>query len=432
MSRYIKINNKILSYSIALAFLMLLTGLQVNAQTRIISPYSKYGVGELNNNQLSRNIGMAGLGYGYRSNKSVNYLNPASYTKVDENSFVFEAVGYSHFYEQKTVAQAQTSNYSSLGNIGFSFPIIGNKLAVGAGLKPYSLVGYKMLDEDVGEYAGTVNYLYEGAGGLNEVYFGTAYSLFDNFSVGVNASYLFGNIEDKVTISSRDMEGFFSTNKISNDNIKGFLYNFGMQYERELAENREFVMGLTYGHETNFDITRSRLIKRELPGQTGVDTLLHNSTTHDNQLSLPKKFGAGAWLKYNENWSGGIDFDWQNWDDFRRFGDSEELQDSYNLAAGIKFSPTAATYTGFFRDITYMGGVRYGQSYLNVNNYSFDELGMSFGIYIPFSNDNNGINLGFEYTQRGTTEQSLIKEDFYRVNIALNIHERWFIQRRFF
>ncbi len=429
MSSYTKTKRKLFSFT--LTILLLLIGTNVVSQTRIISPYSKYGIGEINNHRLSRNIGMAGIGYGYRSNLSVNYLNPASYTAVDTMSFVFEVVGYSHFYQQETLTQDQTSNYSSLGNIAFSFPL-SKRLAVGAGLKPYSLVGYKVLDQEKnpGE-TGTINYLYDGWGGINEVFFGTALELFNELSLGVNASYLFGNIEDRVTISSDDMSGFFRTYMTETDNINGFLFGFGLQYDKKIEENRRFIIGLTYGHETNLNIRRSKLIQRELPGATSIDTLDYREKEKGDML-IPKNIGFGTWLRYNKNWGGGMDFNWQNWDDFHRFDIPDELQNSYNVALGLKYSPTVTTYSGIFSRASYMAGVRYGQSQLNVNDYSFDEFGISFGIYLPVRRTRNGVNIGFEYAQRGTTNYDLIKEDFYRINIGINIYERWFERRKLF
>ncbi len=428
MSICIKIKGKLFSLTLTIIFLCI--GLNTFSQTRIISPYSKYGIGEINNHRFSRNLGMAGIGYGYRSNLSVNYLNPASYTAVDTTSFVFEVVGCSHFYKQETRTQDQLSNYSSLGNIAFGFPL-RKKFAVGAGLKPYSLVGYKILDKEIDENIGTINYLYDGSGGINEVFMGTAYRVFDELSIGVNASYLFGSIEDRVTISSEDQTGFFRKHKTEADNIKGFLFGFGLQYDKKLKENRRLIVGLTYGHDTELSVRRSKLIQKDLPGSTTLDTLLYQEKGKGDML-LPKNVGFGSWLRYNKNWGGGIDVNWQNWDDFHRFGNADELQNSYNVALGIKYSPTVDTYTGIFSRASYMAGARYGQSHLNVNEYSFDEFGISFGVYLPVRRTRNGINIGFEYAQRGTTDHELIKEDFYRINIGVNIYERWFIRRKFF
>ncbi len=428
MSNYTKIKRKL--FSLLLTTILLFAGLQASSQTRIISPYSMYGIGELNNQKLSRNLGLAGIGYGYRSNLTVNYLNPASYSAIDSTSFVFEAIGYSHFYEQETTSQFQSSNYSSLGNISFGFPVT-NKIGVGLGLKPYSFVGYKILDQATRENGGTINYLYDGSGGLNEVFLGMSYKLVENLSIGANASYIFGNIENRTTVSSNDISGFFRSTKTDVDNINGFLVGFGLQYSRRLAENRNITLGLTYGHDSNLNVQRSKLIQSDLPGSTTRDTIDY-SEEQEGKLLIPNSIGVGSWLKYNENWSAGLDFSWQNWDSFKMFGNSGELQNSYNAAFGAKYSPTVTTYSTIFSHAEYMAGVRYGQSHLNVNDYSFDEFGISFGVYLPIRRTRNGLTIGFEYAQRGTTDQDLIKEDMYRINIGINIYERWFIRRRFF
>ncbi len=431
MSTYIIKTNKRV-YSLLAALILILTSIPINSQTRIISPYSKYGIGEINNHKLSRNLGMGGIGYGYRDNRTVNYLNPASYSATDTTSFIFEAIGYSHFYQQETKTQEQISNYSSLGNIALSFPL-GKRLSIGAGLKPFSLVGYKVLDQKNHGDLGTINYLYEGSGGLNEVFLGTAVELFEGFSLGVNTSFIFGKIEDRITISSDEgLPGFFRTYKTDADNINGLIFGYGLQYQRRFDENRQITFGVTYGHDTNLDISRSNLVQRELPGTINLDTLSYKSEEREGELVIPRNIGVGTWLTYNENWSGGLDVNWQNWENYQRFGSSDELQDMYNIAIGFKYSPTVETYSTVFSNADYMGGISYGQSHLNVNDYSFDEFGINFGIHMPIRRSRNGVTIGFEYAQRGTTDNNLIKEDFYRINFGINIYERWFIRRKFY
>ena len=60
------------------------------AQTSISSPYSRFGIGETNVFNNAINNAMGGVGYAYRRNNSINYMNPASYAGIDTTSFVFD------------------------------------------------------------------------------------------------------------------------------------------------------------------------------------------------------------------------------------------------------------------------------------------------------------------------------------------------------
>src|SRR5690554_257533 len=76
---------------------LLLSGLMIvipvsllQSQNRTSSPFSRYGMGELNPQGFSRNQAMGGTGIGLRSAGYLNNMNPASYSALDSMSFFFE------------------------------------------------------------------------------------------------------------------------------------------------------------------------------------------------------------------------------------------------------------------------------------------------------------------------------------------------------
>jgi hypothetical protein len=399
------------------------------AQTRISSPYSRFGLGELQFNQNFRNMGMGGLGMAYRSNQSVNYLNPASYTAFDTTSFVFEATVFSHFYQQITATQDQHSNYTSLGSLTFGFPVT-KWWGASFGLKPFSSIGYLVSDSSFDDQIGNVNFQYEGEGGINQVFIGNAFRVLPGLSLGVNASYLWGNLERHATVYS-DSTGFFLTNQIRSNHINGWHFGFGAQYELELAEARKVTFGAIYGYDNPVNTRTTETIQRLLPGFTRFDTISHKEGVR-GEIVIPTYIGAGTFVNFNRHWAAGLDFQWQNWEDFEMFGSSENLNNSYQLAFGIQHNPSVQTYTGFFNRMEYRAGIRYGQTYLNPRETNINEFGISFGAGIPVRRSLSGLNLSVEYGQRGTIENNLIKENFFRINVGVNVYERWFIRRRFF
>jgi len=403
--------------------------LSASAQTRITSPYSRFGVGELLFNQNYRNMGMGGIGIGYRSNQSVNYLNPASYTAIDSTSFVFEASFFSHYYQQQTLAQSQIGNYTSLANLSFSFPVT-KWWGVGTGIKPFSAVGYKVLDSTINDQVGTINYLYEGSGGINQVFIGNAFKPFKGFSIGVNASYLFGSIDRQSSVSS-DSIGFFLTQQIKSNQVSDWHFGFGTQYELNFSNNRKLIIGATFGPETKINTKQTETIRRSLPGLTQFDTISHDPGQAGNLL-LPAYWGAGIFARINNQWAGGFDFQQQNWANYEIFDTPGNLNNTFQFAAGVQHNPSVQTFSGFLSRLEYRAGFRYGQTYLNLNNQAINEFGISFGVGMPIRRTYNGLNFGFEFGQRGTTDNNLIKENLYRINVSVNVYERWFVRRRFF
>ncbi len=412
-----------------LILIVLATLSPLQAQNRINMPYSMYGVGEIRFNHFYQNKGMGGINQGFRSNMHVNDVNPASYTAADTTSFVFDVTMVSHFYRQETDVVRQDADYISLGNISIAFPVT-RWWAVGAGIKPYSLMGYNIRDVEQYDEDMTIHYLYRGSGGLSQLFIGTAINPVGNLSLGMNASYLFGKLEREATVSA-DGAGIHHTNKLETDHARGWILGFGMQYEFLFSENRNLVVGATYGHQDDIRLNSTEVLRRRIPGMGFYDTI-YQAEHINGRLSLPGYYGVGMYGRINQNWSAGLDYQWQNWEDFSLPNRQSNFNNSYRVAAGVEYRPTVETFSRFFHRMRYSAGIRYGQSYVYQGNVPHNEFGISFGLFVPVRRAFSGLNVGFEYSQRGSLDNHPMKENFYRLNVGINVYERWFIRRRFF
>lgn len=429
------LNTKRLSQKLALlltiATCLLIWPDNLQSQTRINSPYSMLGPGEIRGYEYFRNLGMGGIAQGFRNKLTVNYLNPASYTALDSLSFVFEGTVFSHIYQQKIAGQEQTTLYSNLGNLNFAFPVT-RRWSVAAGLLPWSQVGYKITDFQDDPNSGRVNYQYEGSGGLNQIYIGNAFNLFGGLSAGINVSYLFGRTENK-RIAYSDSIGFFRTSWSTADETNGLMLAYGLQWQIKISETSNLTLGATYSGLTKLNMNRNNFVLRAL---TVVDTL-QASADQEGQMEIPAHIAAGVFMKFNSQWALGVDYQTQNWSDYKTFDQSYNLNDAYQLKVGTVFNPKIETYSNFLNRIEYRAGVRYGQSYLKMADASgiyqdFTELGISFGIALPIRRSLSGLNFGFEYSQRNSTSSDLINENYFRFNIGVNVYERWFVKRKFY
>jgi len=418
-----------LAASLLMLPLVLLLNEPLHAQANINSPYSIFGPGELKGNELFRNMSMGGLAQGFRSNTSVNYINPASYSAMDSLSFVFDATVFSHIYQQKIADQRQTTTYSALGNFNFAFPVT-RWWSVAAGILPYSQVGYRIVDRSPLE--GKVNYLYEGNGGINQVYLGHGFRIYKGLSAGINFSYLFGKSEDQQIAYSDSIIGFFRTVWNYADDIDGFMLTYGLQYEQRLGRNSSITLGATFTDNTNLTVARNELILRDLPGVRNTLDTLNIISGQSSEMLIPQSFGAGTFIKFNNHWSGGLDYQMQNWSNFEVHGQNQNLNDSWQLRMGLVHNPRVETFSLFFSRWEYRAGLRFGQSFLSYNNEDFSELGISFGVGIPVRRSLSALNIGFEYANRTAGNDDIISENFFRINLGVNIYERWFVRRRFF
>ena len=398
------------------------------SQARINSPYSMFGPGELKGNEYFRNMGLGGIAQGFRTNTSVNYINPASYTALDSLSFVFEATVFSHLYQQKQANQEQLTSYSSLGNFNFAFPLT-RWWSIAAGILPYSQVGYRI--SDTGQADGLVNYQYEGNGGINQVYLGHGFKLFKGLSAGVNISYLFGKSEDMM-IAYSDSIGFFRTIWSTADDIDGLLLTFGLQYNHTLRPNSNITFGATYSNQASLNISRNQQILRDLPGFLNFPDTINVISGGTGTMEIPQSIGAGVFVKLNNSWSGGVDYQAQNWSKFSAFASQHSLNDAWQFRAGMVHNPRIETYSTFLSRLEYRAGIRFGQSFINYGNEDYSEFGISFGLGLPIRRSLSALNIGFEYSTRSPGRDDLISENFFRLNLGVNIYERWFVRRRFY
>lgn len=415
----------------ALSITLLLAAIPAFSQTRIISPYSMFGPGELKGYQLHSNLGMGGIAQGIHNSQLVNYANPASYAAFDSTSFVFDLTIFSHFYQQENPSQKQMSNYSSLGNFNVGFRL-KPRIAVAAGIMPYSQLGYKVASPDPEQQH--IQRIFEGSGGINRIYAGSSFKLHPNLSLGINASYLFGKTENDYTIFS-DSVDFYRVNFNYADNIDGLMLSYGLQWKLKWGENKDMMVGATYTPATNLKARQDFTIRRDLPSIPALpmDTLSYVKG-NPGDIHIPAHLSVGFMSTLNANWRAGMDFSSQNWEKFTSYDQKHQLNESWQLAAGAAFRPSVQVFSSFFSRMEYRMGMRYGQSFLNVNDNSFNELGISFGTGIPVRRPLSFsiINLGFEYSQRASSDKNLISENFYRINVGFSIYERWFNRSKFY
>ena len=244
------------------------------------SPYSRYGIGNLNAKNFGQSFAMGGTNIAMQNDStpmfSINPNNPASNTSI---RLTTAELGVNYNREQLiSTGSKQTINTASLGYVSLAFPF---KRWWGAsiGLIPYSSVGYKVTDHQDITNIGGVDYLYEGSGGINQIVFGNGvkplYGLLPRFlksekynnlasrrnpdnsiksdsvlnadrltiekirarrallqplSVGFNTSYLFGGIDHLQRSIFPYGSGFYNTRTGTSTRVSYVYFDYGAQY----------------------------------------------------------------------------------------------------------------------------------------------------------------------------------------------------------
>lgn len=212
---------------LAVISLYLIHSQSVMAQNASSSPYSRFGIGDLQFNGFAKNTGMGGISYGLQHPFNLNIGNPASYSAISLTTY---EVGVNlSLNELETNAFKQRNHTTSFSYFAFGFPVKSKKWGLGFGLLPYSNVGYSINDSRTNVLNATEIHTYKGSGGLNQFFFSNGVSLAKNFSAGLTASYLFGVLNQDRTVEFED-PSFFNTQLSNSTAVGWFHFNFGLQY----------------------------------------------------------------------------------------------------------------------------------------------------------------------------------------------------------
>ncbi len=101
------------------------------SQINTYSPYSRFGIGQLTKTGLGQNSAMGTSGIALRTKAQINYINPAAYTAIDTNSFVFD-FGISGSSTNYSSDQYHTKlNNFNIQHLAIGFPV--DKMVEGRG-----------------------------------------------------------------------------------------------------------------------------------------------------------------------------------------------------------------------------------------------------------------------------------------------------------
>lgn len=417
-------SKKIKPLILILAVFFLFSGAE--AQKNSYSPYSRFGIGDITKEGFGRNLGMGGIGLGLRDAGHINYLNPASYTAQDTNSFIF-----STGLAGNTMQLASSVGSHNVSNITLSHLAIGFPVArwwkTSFGLVPYSQMGYKLIDVDLQS-----EQYYEGTGGINQFFFGNAISLTKNLSAGVNISYLFGSLTQTRNLVFPMDENTFGVNSTSRAMVGDFHLRYGLQYSLNLGEDYRFTAGVVYENKTPLKTNQDWLIINQLTTTEGQvrDTVL-NYIASESSIDLPASYGIGASFGKSNKFLIGTDYSFQQWSEtsfLEQQGDS--LVNSSSFKIGAQYIPDYTDFRSYWKNIHYRIGFHYTNTYLQLRGHQLRDYGVTVGLGIPYGNTRTTFNFAVDIGRRGTKDYNLVQENYVMFNLSLSLYDFWFFQRR--
>jgi len=381
-------------------------------------PYSRFGIGEIEQEGFTHNKALGGISAGLHIKNKINYQNPASYTSQDTNSFVFDVglrTQQNRFSSENNSVERSETGFS---HMAIGFPVT-SKWKSSIGLVPYSSSGYN-IESSTESNIGTKIYRYDGKGGTRKFYIGNAYQIHENLSLGLNYTYLFGTIQNDSDIGWEDSEQYRHNGLLTQkkQEINTHVFNIGVQYSPDLLKNYDFTLGASY------DISPGLKGTKKTTSTNYLDSITTSRSFSEN---YPSNLLLGFSLS-NEKILWGADFKYTNWSATSSYSN---ITDSYSIHTGFQYIPDRGALKNYLKKINYRFGAYYKNGYFSFNGEEIKDLGITFGLGLPLNNNKTNFNISCQLGRKGSMDNNLIKNEYAIINFSITFFDFWFVQQKY-
>lgn len=419
------------------AVLILLASISAEAQITTQSPYSRYGLGNIKGSMLPQYRAMGGISTAINKPtlySNINMQNPASYTGI---ALTTVDIGMSGAFTTLKRNGAQEKSYNStLSHLALAFPLVSGRSALSVGILPYTELGY--------EYAVAtkldttdVNYRYAGEGGLTKAYIGYGQRIGDNFSIGGNIEYLFGNLQES---RSTELLSYPSIpNRQQNKNsVGGVTFSYGMQYQIPLGNKKSLTLGYSGSSSSSVNSKKSYVVTQysynDLGEESAAFDTLEIRENPSAKLKLPLTHNFGIAFQKDNKWLIGADYRMGKWSKLSIEGVNQGLQDSWGFSAGGQFIPNMSAISGYFNRVEYRMGFNYDKTYIRISDQDIKQMAVTFGLGLPLASARYSIyklNLTTEIGKRGSMTNGLLQENYINLHLGFTLNDTWFKRFKF-
>lgn len=431
----------------------MLVCLSVSAQRNGNSPYSRFGIGDINDNSFMHLRHMGGISSSFVDPYHMNTGNPASFAFLSATAF---DIG---LRAKKSTLTDDNGNEAAIwsGNLDYlslGFPLQNDlnqlldreikpyRFGTGFTLAPVSTVTYNITSTDEDPVNGTILRNYNGSGGTSKFMWSIG-GKYKDWAIGTNLGYLFGNITYERNVVFQDLEWAYNDVFTNRYFMDGFTYDVGLLYTKTINKKameaksgtpaKRVSVGLTYSGPTNFSTDSDLSVVGVQSGTNTVKNL--QDTTIMGAGRIPASVGFGATYYGAERWIIGIDIKQSYWDNYfnEATGEAKEtLRSTTSMSLGGYFRPNYKSFTSYWKRVYYRYGAYTRTEPTVVQGTQVSSFGASFGLGLPFvfQRKISHANLGIEFGKRGGN--TLIAETFWRFTLGFTFNDdEWFLKRKY-
>ncbi|MCS7076196.1 MAG: hypothetical protein NZ455_05785 [Bacteroidia bacterium] len=393
----------------------------IAAQNYFTTPYSRYGLGELFENNATRNAAMGGGGI---ASVSTFYWNTQNIASTARLKFTTAETG---IYTQNLHLQSRISS-NRLFNTGISgvqLALPANKIyCLSMGIKPFSRTGYQLEQRqpvDNANFSSLVRY--EGKGGISEVFVGNAFQINKNISIGVQTGYLFGFITNNARIFFDDSVKAQYATVYRKTNYQGLMWSVGSIYDAKLNSRWQLRTGVS-GTMPSTIVAKRNII---YDNASLIDTLI----TIQKSTVAPFKIAVGWELENIKGKTFVLDIQYQPWSQYD-LGVNERFQDWIRISAGAEIIPDYGSIRSYFKRVSYRLGAFWQQNYFlpSQNEQAITTVGVTLGTGLPIKRNLSRGHFSAEIGLRGYFPQQNLKEIYAKCIFSITLSDKWFIRRK--
>lgn len=426
-------HNRLALIVLATASLILLP-ISISGQKLVNSPFARYNLGILEPAGSFRSIGMGNTGMAMRDNSSIFFYNPASYSSVDTNSFLFD---FGLDYGVNQISDGK-SKYTS-GDLNFDHLLLGFPITKGMGFAAgvYSKSnGYynisesvKVGDPDYDPLTGAYTSFHNGSGGLTNFFIGSGVNITKYLSAGINMTLLFGSINRINELDFADFYNVYHDNVAEKLQVTGLNFDYGLQLSAPLKKDHFLNAGVSFSSGKHYKSSFSSLTTR-YTAYGGKDTLSYSSDD-STKAFLPGMLRMGLAFGKKNKFVGGIDLVLTKWSEAEFHGSGGYLGNTRELLFGAEYIPDKFSNYSLFKRMEYRAGGHIEDNYLVLNGIQVREYGASLGLGIPMRMLSK-INIFIDFTRKSYSGPAFSHyENYFTTGISLNFYDQWFLKHKY-
>ena len=440
---------KISTLLVSLVFSTIVLG-----QGDVNSPFSRFGIGDLEEGGFMHTRLMGGIGTSFVDIYHLNFENPASLSHLKRTGFDIGVTANRSTLNDQQVSSEQWSG--NLSYIGLGFPLRNPlneafsregydlNLGMGFALRPYSTVSYSITTRDQIENIGEFDRNFSGSGGLYNVLWSNSIR-YKNLSFGINTGYIFGKIDYERNIDFIDELNAFDNQFSNSFTARGFTWDVGFLYTLTLnqtdldrnpgtVEPKILSFGVTA--KANTGISTSSDVRNVNFSQTAlfipaIDSVFVQDGVSGNG-TLPSELGIGLNYNLSNKLLLGVDYQKTFWSNYKNDARPETLSDTYRLGFGGYYRPNYKSQNSLAARMYYRFGFYYEQDPRIIEGERISSYGITFGFGFPFiwQRRDSNMNLGFNIGKRSV--DGILEENFVKISFGFTFNDtEWFIKRKF-